>query len=40
MPEQGQKVAYCKRKMEEFNNRSDEGAVTDSQDKFDQGGPP
>ena len=37
MPETGQKVAYWKRKMEELNNRSDEGAVTDSQDEFDHG---
>ena len=34
---QGQKVVYWKRKMEELNNRSDEGAVMDSQDEFDHG---
>ena len=35
--EQGQKVSYWKRKREEFSNRSDEGAVMDSQDEFDHG---
>ena len=34
---QEEKVAYWKRKMEELNNRSDEGAVMDSQDEFDHG---
>ena len=33
----GQKVGIGKRKMEELNNRLDEGAVTDSQDEFDHG---
>ena len=28
---------YWKRKMEEYNERSDEGAVMDSQDEFDHG---
>ena len=35
--QQGQKVVYWKRKIEELNNRPDEGAVMDSQDEFDHG---
>ena len=28
---------YWKKKMEKYNERSDEGAITDSQDEFDLG---
>ena len=30
-------VKYWKRKMEEYKERSDEGAIMDSQDEFDHG---
>ena len=30
-------VKYWKRKMQEYNERSDKGVVTDSQDEFDHG---
>ena len=37
MLETGAKGGILEEKMEELNNRSDEGAVMDSQDEFDHG---
>ena len=33
----GKMTKYWKKKMQEYNERLDEGAIMDSQDKFDHG---